>query len=72
MLDSDPLFTPLKFDLCRRMIKSYERQSHADIVEDVRPFISKHLMLDAKNRPLFRRTLVEAAKSLERGWPILA
>lgn len=72
MLDTDPLFTPLKFDLCRRMIRSYERQSQSDIVEDVRPFISKHLRLDAKNRPLFRRTLIEAAKSLERGWPILA
>lgn len=72
MLDTDPLFTPLKFDLCRRMIRSYERQSHVDIIEDVRPFIAKHLQLDAKSRPLFRRTLMGAAKSLEKGWPALA
>jgi tRNA A-37 threonylcarbamoyl transferase component Bud32 len=72
VLDTDPLFTPLKFELCRRMIRSYERQSHLDIIEDVRPFVSKHLRLDAKNRPLFRRVLLGAAKSLEKGWPVLA
>jgi tRNA A-37 threonylcarbamoyl transferase component Bud32 len=72
MLDTDPLFTPLKFDLCHRMIRSYERQSHTDIIEDVRPFISKHLRLDSKNRPLFRRTLIGAAKSIEKSWPALA
>lgn len=72
MLDTDPLFTPLKFDLCRRMIRSYERHSHLDIIDDVRPFVAKYLRLDAKNRPLFRRTFVAAAKSLEKSWPPLA
>lgn len=72
MLDSDPLFVPLKFDLCHHMIRSYERESHLDVMEQVRPFISKHIQSDAKNRPLFRRVLVAAAKSLEKSWPELA
>jgi len=69
VLDSDPLFTPIKFDLCRKMIRSYERESGMDVMDAVRPFVSKHLQRDAKNRPLFRRTLMGAAKSLEKGWP---
>lgn len=71
-LDTDPIFTPVKFDLCLKMIEGYERESRVDAREVVRPFISKHLQLDAKNRPLFRRTLISAAKSLEESWPELA
>lgn len=72
ILDTDPMFTPLKFDLCRRMISSYEGQSRVEVLEAVRPFISKHLKLDAKYRPLFRRTLMSAAESLNESWPELA
>ena len=72
ILGSEPLFTPVKFDLCLQMIRSYGRVSGQDIVEKARPHVAKHLKLDARNKPLFRRTLVSAAKSLERGWPRLA
>lgn len=71
-LDTDPIFTPVKFDLCHRMIEGYERESRTHAIEQVRPFVSKHLQLDAKNRPLFRRTLVGAAKRIEKSWPDLA
>lgn len=72
ILGSEPFFTPIKFDLCFKMIRAYERTTGADAMERVRPYIAKHLRLDARNRPLFRRTLVAASKSLEKGWPRLA
>lgn len=72
ILGSEPYFTPIKFDLCLRMIQSYERASCMDIVELVRPYVSKHLRLDSKTKPLFRRTIVSAARSIEKGWPVLA
>lgn len=72
ILGSEPFFTPIKFDLCFRMIRAYERSTGEDAIERVRPYISKHLRMDAKKKPLFRRTLLGAAKSLERGWPRLA
>ncbi len=72
ILGSEPFFTPIKFDLCFRMIRAYERSTGVDAMEQVRPYIARHLRKDAKNKPLFRRTLVGAAKSLERGWPRLA
>jgi len=72
ILGTEPFFTPIKFDLCLRMIESYESASETKIMESIRPFISRHLRLDARSRPLFRRTLVAAADSLERRWPELA
>jgi len=72
ILGSEPFFTPIKFDLCFRMIRAYERSTGVDAIERVRPYIAKHLRIDAKKKPLFRRTLVGASKSLERGWPRLA
>lgn len=72
ILGSEPFFTPIKFDLCFRMIRAYERSTATDAFERVRPYVAKHLRLDAKKKPLFKRTLVGAAKSLERGWPRLA
>lgn len=72
ILASEPFFTPIKFDLCQRLIASYDRASSAESREKVRPFVSKHLRLNAKARPLFRRTLIAAARSLEKGWPELA
>ena len=71
MLGSEPFFTPVKFDLCLRLIESYDRASSTDSRERVRPYVSKHLRQDAKAKPLFRRTLVAAAHSLEKGWPEL-
>ncbi len=71
ILGSEPFFTPIKFDLCIRLIESYGREMRSDFVESARPFVSKHLRLDAKAKPLFSRTLVSAAKSIERGWPSL-
>ncbi len=72
ILGSEPFFTPMKFDLCLRMIGAYESSSGRIIREPVRPFISRYLRFDAKRKPLFRRTLILAARSLERGWPELA
>lgn len=72
ILGSEPFFTPIKFDLCLRTIKSYERASETDSLERVRPFVAKHLRGAAAGKPLFRRTLVSAAKSIEKGWPELA
>jgi len=72
ILGSEPFFTPMKFDLCLRMLKAYEAAAGIAVKESVRPFISRCLRFDAKRKPLFRRTLILAARSLERGWPELA
>ncbi len=72
ILGSEPFFTPVKFDLCLQMIRSYGSSIGKDVVEKARPYVAKHLRLDSRNKPLFRRTLVSAARSLERGWPRLA
>ena len=72
ILGSEPFFTPIKFDLCLRLVEGYGREAGVDVVDSVRAYISKHLRADAKAKPLFRRTLVSAAKGLERGWPKLA
>ena len=72
ILGSEPFFTPIKFDLCAHMIARYEKTAHVDALEKVRPFVAKHLRNDARRKPLFRRTLLVAAKSIEKGWPELA
>lgn len=72
ILGSEPFFTPVKFDLCHQMIGGYGAAAGKDVMEICRPYVARHLRLDARNKPLFRRTLVSAAKSLERGWPELA
>ncbi len=72
ILGSEPFFTPIKFDLCIGLTESYGKEANVDVVELLRPYVSKHLRLDAKAKPLFRRMLVSAAKSIERGWPDLA
>lgn len=71
ILGSEPFFTPIKFDLCLRLISSYEKASGTEIKERVRPYVSRHLRSDARRKPLFRRTLTAAAKGLERAWPEL-
>lgn len=72
ILGSEPVFTPIKFDLCMKLLDSYERSSGMEAVESVRPFVAKHLRRGAATRPLFRRTLIEASRSLEHSWPRLA
>jgi hypothetical protein len=72
ILGSEPFFTPIKFDLCLRMLGAYETATGTAVRERVRPYISRYLRFDAKRKPLFRRTLILAARSLERGWPELA
>jgi hypothetical protein len=72
ILGSEPFFTPIKFDLCLRLIESYGKEARADFVELARPYVSKHLRLDAKVKPLFGRSFLSAAKSIERRWPDLA
>ena len=72
ILGSEPVFTPIKFDLCMKLLESYEKESGMEAIESSRPFVSKHLRLAAATKPLFRKTLLEAAKGLEYGWPPLA
>jgi len=72
ILGNEPFFTPIKFDLCRRMLVAYERSAKVEAQETCRRYIAKHLQLDARQKPLFRRTLVKAARSLEKRWPELA
>lgn len=72
ILGSEPVFTPIKFDLCMRLLESYEKESGMEAVESARPFVSKHLRLAAATRQLFKKTLLEAARSIEYGWPRLA
>jgi len=71
ILGNEPFFTPIKFDLCIRLIESYGKEARVDVVELARPYVAKHLRLDAKAKPLFGRTFASAAKSIERGWPDL-
>ena len=72
ILGSEPFFTPMKFDLCLRMLGAYEMVTGTVVADSVRPYVSRYLRFDAKRKPLFRRTLILAARSLERGWPELA
>ena len=72
ILGNEPFFTPIKFDLCTRMLRAYEHAAGTEVFESSRKYIAKHLLLDAHQKPLFRRTLVNAAKSLENRWPDLA
>jgi tRNA A-37 threonylcarbamoyl transferase component Bud32 len=72
ILGSEPFFTPIKFDLCTRMLRAYEEVAKSEVFELSRMYIARHLLLDARQKPLFRRTLVDAAKSLETKWPNLA
>lgn len=72
MLGTEPFFTPIKFDLTLRMLRGYERTSGMAVVEPARIYVARHLRMDAKSKPLFRRTLLAAAKSLEREWPKMA
>ena len=72
ILGNEPFFTPIKFDLCKRMLRAYGQETGLDVSESSRKYIAKHLLLDVRQKPLFRRTLVNAAKSLEKRWPDLA
>jgi aminoglycoside phosphotransferase (APT) family kinase protein len=73
ILGSEPLFTPIKFDLCKRLLETYEAETGTEALESVRPFVAKHLRLSTTSRPLFRKTFMDAARRLERdGWPRLA
>ena len=72
ILGSEPFFTPIKYEVCFRMLESYRSHSGTDVKESSRPYISKCLRLQARSRPLFRRTFLAAAKSIENAWPELA
>jgi len=73
ILGSEPLFTPIKFDLCHRLLETYESETGLEAVESVRPYVAKHLRLSTMSRPLFRKTFMDAARRLEHdGWPRLA
>ena len=73
ILGSEPVFTPVKFDMCMGLMEAYEEESGVEVRESVRPYIARHLRLSATTKPLFRRALLEAAREFESvGWPSLA
>lgn len=73
ILGSEPIFTPVKFDLCMKLLDAYETESGSEARESVRPFVAKHLRVAVTTRPLFRKATLEAARALEDlGWPALA
>ncbi len=71
IIGNEPFFTPIKFDLCLQMIRSYGSSAGEDIVDRSRVYVSKHLQMDARRKPLFRRTMIRAAQAIEKGWPPL-
>jgi hypothetical protein len=72
ILATEPYFTPIKFDLCRRMLESYEELAGTEVVESVRPYVAKHLRIACHGRPLLRRPFEQAAKGIGMSWPRLA
>lgn len=72
MLGSEPLFTPIKFDLCMRLLETYESESGMEVMESVRPYVAQQLRMSTVTKPLFRRTFADAANRLEEAWPRLA
>lgn len=72
ILATEPYFTPIKFDLCRRMLESYEELAGTEVVESVRPYVAKHLRIACHGRPLLRRPFEQAAKGISMSWPRLA
>lgn len=73
ILGSEPVFTPVKFDICMKLLEAYEEESGVEAQESVRPFIATHLRISATTKPLFRKALLEAARRFESsGWPMLA
>lgn len=72
ILGNEPFFTPIKFGLCYRLLESYEDRTGMESMESVRPYVSKHLRLSVRSRPLFRRPFAEVARSIEKSWPRLA
>jgi hypothetical protein len=71
IIGSEPFFTPIKFDLCFRMLEAYENQTGMEALESARSFVAKHLMLSIRSKPLYRRPFSEVARVLEKGWPNL-
>jgi hypothetical protein len=72
ILGSEPFFTPIKFELCYRMLDGYESRTGMESVESVRPYVAKHLMLSVKAKPLYRRPFSQVASAIQKGWPNLA
>jgi hypothetical protein len=71
ILGNEPFFTPIKFDLCFRMLEAYEDRTGMESVESARPYVSKHLMLAVRSKPLYRRPFAEVANVLSKAWPNL-
>ena len=72
VLGSEPIFTPIKFDLCMHLLETYEAETGTEALESVRPHVATQLRKLSVARPLFRKTLMDAANRLELGWPQLA
>lgn len=72
ILGNEPFFTPIKFDLCFCMLEAYEERTGMESMESVRPFVTKHLRLSVRARPLYRRPFEDVAKVLDKTWPDLA
>lgn len=72
ILATEPYFTPIKFDLCRRMLEAYEEVAGTEVIESSRPYVARHLRLACHGRPLLRRPFEQAAQGISRAWPKLA
>jgi tRNA A-37 threonylcarbamoyl transferase component Bud32 len=72
ILATEPYFTPIKFDLCRRMLEAYEEVAGTEVIESSRPYVARHLRLACHGRPLLRRPFEQAAQGIGRAWPKLA
>ncbi len=72
ILATEPYFIPIKFDLCRRLLESYEEIAGMEVVESVRPFVARQLRLACQGRPMLRRPFEQAAQGIARSWPRLA
>ncbi len=65
ILDTNPMFTPGKFSLSRRLIDSYEKFSGLKIKDRIDHLISVALLEAAGRRPEQREYLVEKAKAID-------
>jgi len=65
ILDTDPVFTPKKYELCRTLITAYQEETDSDLT-DVELHTANALRLAARFRPSRRRLLTKKASEIKR------
>lgn len=71
LLDTDPMFSDEKLELCRKFIMKYEKESGI-ILKNIEVFISRSLREAAEFRPAQRELLIKKAGEIEASPPIFA